>query len=188
LSSWDMLNLSHHFILQYLSYCETQDASNWNTNYEVLGDDIVIFDKKLSTAYHRLMTSGLGVEINLSKSLISPQGNAFEFAKKTIWFTDDVSGIPLKGFLQSSTFSTRMALFEHITNSKLLTINRLLAIFNPDVFLKGKNLFNKRFQYKTALGIKSCLGSLAINGRFSLRGYLSLLLNPIMFSYRYNYR
>lgn len=59
----------------------------------MLGDDIVIFNDKVAKAYLTIMR-GLGLEINLSKSVISPQVASFEYAKRTVYKGVDVSGIP----------------------------------------------------------------------------------------------
>jgi len=59
----------------------------------VLGDDIVIFDKEVGDQYLSIM-SQLNVEINLSKSIVSHRGTAFEFAKRTIFKGEDVSPLP----------------------------------------------------------------------------------------------
>jgi hypothetical protein len=50
-------------------------------DYAVLGDDIVIADKAVAMSYLQIMRD-LGVEINLSKSLISEQKGVLEFAKR----------------------------------------------------------------------------------------------------------
>jgi len=54
---------------------------DWYENYELLGDDIVIFDERVAIAYLNLM-KGFGVGINLKKSVCS-SNNSFEFAKVT---------------------------------------------------------------------------------------------------------
>lgn len=48
----------------------------------MLGDDIVIFDKKIADLYLEYMEGGLGVACNISKSLISPDRPVVEFAKR----------------------------------------------------------------------------------------------------------
>lgn len=53
----------------------------------------MIFDKDVATTYLSIMDT-LGVEINLSKSLISDSGTALEFAKRTIFRGEDVSPLP----------------------------------------------------------------------------------------------
>jgi hypothetical protein len=92
LSSWAMLALTHHLIVQYSSY-QVYKNEDWFENYELLGDDIVIFDKEVSAIYLSIMTD-LGVEINLSKSVISLDGGTVEFAKKTFLNGVNVSSMP----------------------------------------------------------------------------------------------
>jgi len=96
LSSWAMLALTHHFIVQ---------ASAWNSgllrpgqiykNYALLGDDLVICDKCVADAYLSLMER-LGVSVNLNKSLLSPKGLGLEFAKRTFVNGVDVSPVSLR--------------------------------------------------------------------------------------------
>jgi len=75
-----MLALTHHFIVQ-LAYQNMRGKfpTVWYTEYELLGDDIVLFEEDIAKEYLRLMTS-FGVGINLSKSVCS-QNKSFEFAK-----------------------------------------------------------------------------------------------------------
>jgi len=67
----------------------------WFEGYELLGDDIVIFDERVAAKYLEIM-QGLGVEINLSKSVVSNPGSVVEFAKRTSIKGVDVSAISLK--------------------------------------------------------------------------------------------
>jgi len=92
LSSWAMLALSHHLIVQ-VAYKRTRNGYDWYTNYELLGDDIVIFDKDIAETYLSIM-KGIGLEINLSKSVCSPTGDVVEFAKKTMLKGENVSALP----------------------------------------------------------------------------------------------
>lgn len=94
LSSWAMLSLTHHVIVQIAAgrACITNF-----TNYAILGDDIVIADKTVALSYHKLMTEVLGVEINKSKSLVSK--HSFEFAKRLITLDGEVSPVGAKNLL-----------------------------------------------------------------------------------------
>lgn len=56
--------------------------------YALLGDDIVIADKAVAESYHFIMTTVLGLEINLSKSLVSSKG-IMEFAKRLVSPTEE---------------------------------------------------------------------------------------------------
>lgn len=70
----------------------------WFSLYAVLGDDIVIGHKAVADCYLVLMRD-LGLEINLSKSLISSSGSC-EFAKKFYFQGEDVSPIGPKSILE----------------------------------------------------------------------------------------
>jgi len=80
-SSWAMLNLCHHLILQYINQMIYKEGK-WYENYEVLGDDIVIFDRKVASMYLQVMETYLDVKCNQSKSLIAPSRAVIEFAKR----------------------------------------------------------------------------------------------------------
>nr|WNM95051.1 MAG: RNA-dependent RNA polymerase [Diaporthe helianthi mitovirus 2] len=80
LSSWAMLALTHHIIVQIAASRIYPDRVF--TLYALLGDDIVIADEKVAKVYYDLMTLEFGVEINLSKSLQS--NHMLEFAKRLI--------------------------------------------------------------------------------------------------------
>jgi hypothetical protein len=95
-SSWAMLALTHHFIIQMAAF-RVFGTVAWFTQYAVLGDDVVISDAAVARAYFVIMTEELGVTIQETKSLVSDNGS-FEFAKKTFIRGAEVSPISLKGF------------------------------------------------------------------------------------------
>lgn len=101
LSSWAMLALTHHCIVQWAWYqvC-TQDRRKWSwySDYAVLGDDVVIMGGRVADAYVTIMT-GLGVGIGSHKSLVSRNGSTLEFAKRTFFHGKDVSAVPLPELL-----------------------------------------------------------------------------------------
>lgn len=80
LSSWAMLAISHHILVQIASHRVGNEG--WFNHYAVLGDDIVIADEKVARAYLSLIES-LGVPINKSKSFEMASGG-LEFAKRWI--------------------------------------------------------------------------------------------------------
>jgi hypothetical protein len=88
LSSWAMLAITHHMVMQYCSRIEYPIGSRlrgWEDRYEVLGDDIVIFDPRLASRYLKVLAA-LGVPVNESKSvvtLVSSSHKVVEFAKRT---------------------------------------------------------------------------------------------------------
>lgn len=74
-----MLALTHHVIVRVAALrLGIKDFKD----YALLGDDIVIANSAVAQCYHQLMTEGLGVEINFSKSLVS--AHSLEFAKQLV--------------------------------------------------------------------------------------------------------
>jgi len=101
LSSWAMLAFTHHLIVQYCASL-VYGNNQFYTDYAILGDDLVIFNHKVAKVYHRIIDS-LGVECNLSKSVLSPKGLGLEFAKRTFLNGRDVSPTPLKELASALT-------------------------------------------------------------------------------------
>jgi hypothetical protein len=79
-SSWPLFTLSHHLIVRYsASLVGKQDF----TSYQLLGDDIIIWDETVAESYQSVM-SDLGVTMSSSKTVISecPDNSVGEFAKR----------------------------------------------------------------------------------------------------------
>nr|UJQ92510.1 MAG: putative RNA-dependent RNA polymerase [Mitoviridae sp.] len=96
-SSWAMLALTHHMIVNLAALLTGQDKLG--VNYAVLGDDMVINNDLVAEKYVELMTD-LGLEISMGKSVIS---NRFtEFAKKLRGPGIDFSPIGAGAILASS--------------------------------------------------------------------------------------
>lgn len=94
LSSWAMLALTHHAIVQFSAYrVGAKQPKGWYTGYAVLGDDIVISNEAVAAEYLRIMDR-LGVEVGLAKSLIS-KTRSLEFAKRTFIRGRDCSPVSL---------------------------------------------------------------------------------------------
>jgi hypothetical protein len=90
-SSWAMLALAHHAIVQYCAHLE--GIQGWFGEYGIVGDDIVILNGAVARRYLAVVT-GWGVSISMSKSLVSSIGT-FEFCKRLIGPNGDLSGIPI---------------------------------------------------------------------------------------------
>lgn len=94
LSSWAMLAITHHYIVQFCAWTTgVVSESKWFRDYAILGDDIIIWNKPVALKYLSVLRI-LGVEVNLSKSIISKKGTGLEFAKKTLVGGLDLSPIP----------------------------------------------------------------------------------------------
>jgi hypothetical protein len=110
-SSWAMLALVHHAIVQYCAFLEGYEG--WFEGYGIVGDDVVILDSKVAQRYLALVT-GWGVEISMNKSLISRVG-AFEFCKRLVGPNGDLSGIPIGLIYQAFANPVDSAtLFSHV--------------------------------------------------------------------------
>lgn len=100
LSSWAMLALVHHCIVQWaaLRAGVITIGGTWFGDYAVLGDDIVIMHGAVARHYRKIMAA-IGVDIGDHKSLVSRNGLALEFAKRTLYNGVDVSGVPFREFV-----------------------------------------------------------------------------------------
>jgi len=106
LSSFNMLALTHHMIVQYCAVkSHVARLGVWWDGYELLGDDIVIFDSKVSVAYLDFMKK-IGMEINEKKSVIA-RNETFEFAKVTGHNGHNVSAVSWKMFISQNSFIGR---------------------------------------------------------------------------------
>jgi hypothetical protein len=116
LSSWAMLAICHHLIVQFAAHQAYRDLSPkvWYDAYELLGDDIVIFDERVAKSYLSAM-EGLGLAINLSKSVVATN-ESFEFAKVTGHKGENVSAISWKMFIAQNTFMGRANIVYSLLN------------------------------------------------------------------------
>jgi len=96
-SSWAILALTHHVLVQVAAM--RVGWTRWFPHYALLGDDIVIADEIVAKSYLALMVS-LGVEINLTKSVISDSGFC-EFAKRWTTPNYDYSPVGAKALLKA---------------------------------------------------------------------------------------
>lgn len=108
-----MLNLTHHFMVQYCAFLAKGYQSSWYKDYVVLGDDIVIFDHIIAKHYLSLC-KGLGVSINEKKSIVAADKPVIEFAKRTSYLGNDVSALSFKEFLSNNNFFGRLAVASKI--------------------------------------------------------------------------
>jgi hypothetical protein len=118
LSSWAMLNLCHHMMIQFIAQSLGKTPIGvWYDQYIILGDDLVLFDKDIATRYQSFCEQ-IGVGINLSKSIIAESKPVLEFAKRTSLFGEDVSALSFKELLSSDNFFGRLAVTTRLINNK----------------------------------------------------------------------
>jgi hypothetical protein len=75
----------------------------------------VLFDEDVAKQYLLIM-KGIGLEINLSKSVCSPTGEVVEFAKKTFLKGENVSSLPWKAFMSQENILGRASLAYSLHN------------------------------------------------------------------------
>lgn len=103
-SSWPMMALTHHFIVQLAAIRAglidpfDKDGPLVFEKYALLGDDIVINDSLVAKCYLEIMKS-LGVEISPTKSHVSY--DTFEFAKRWFHHGKEITPAPLKGLWET---------------------------------------------------------------------------------------
>jgi len=92
-SSWASFALAHHGLIQYLAWKEGFKSFD---QYQVLGDDVVIWNDRVANSYKVTMQE-LGVNINLTKSLISEPGHLrIEFAKRIFYNGEELTPLGYK--------------------------------------------------------------------------------------------
>lgn len=120
-SSFAMLGLTHHMLIQFAALrISGESFSQWENRYEIVGDDIIIFNKDLANEYLEIMTS-IGVPINMSKSVVSVDKPVVEFVKRVSVNGTDVSPFSWKQFISENFYLGR--------------INTTIALFNKDISL-----------------------------------------------------
>jgi hypothetical protein len=94
LSSWSVFALTHHAIIEY---CAFKEGLNHFRDYVVLGDDVAIFNTRVSDRYLMVMKSA-GVTISHSKSYhylpCDPFPPSAEIAKRLLYKDSEITPIP----------------------------------------------------------------------------------------------
>jgi hypothetical protein len=90
-SSWAMLALVHHAIVQFAA--KRANVVGWFELYAVLGDDVVIGHRGVAAEYVKIMED-IGVNIGFHKSIIS-KNRSLEFAKRFYYKGVEVTPLPL---------------------------------------------------------------------------------------------
>lgn len=89
-SSWNSFAVAHHYVMFYC--CRKLGIEFSRARYVILGDDVVINDKRLAEYYMKVVTS-LGVEFSIKKTHIS--SFMFEFAKRIVHNGVEVTPFPI---------------------------------------------------------------------------------------------
>jgi hypothetical protein len=122
-----MLALTHHAIVQLSAELAGKvNGKEWFEDYALLGDDIVIADKAVANIYLRLM-AGLGVGIQLSKSVHDAKGyGVLEFAKRIFFRGNSVGPVALLEVLAAA--GSLSAWLEMVRKYSLTLTQGLMAL------------------------------------------------------------
>jgi hypothetical protein len=97
LSSFPSFALWHHDIIQFCANRENLKRGKplkFFKKYRLLGDDVVIFDKKVASTYLSVLTNEVGLSINMSKSVQgSKEKSQIEFTKRLALNGIEISSI-----------------------------------------------------------------------------------------------
>lgn len=121
LSSWAMLAITHHAIIQFAA--QRAGWINWFPNYAVLGDDVVIMDADVANCYRQILRD-IAVGAGMAKSIIAKSKFVCEFAKKFFVGSTQADMLPLKECI-ATRLSTSLVL--EFVRKYNLTLNSILA-------------------------------------------------------------
>lgn len=138
LTSWGMLALTHHFIVQLAaSRAKSRSTTAWFTDYLVLGDDIVIADAEVAAEYLILM-QWLGVSVNPNKGLVSNNGS-FEFAKEFYFQGQQCSPFSWNEMrLSTVSLSGMLVMFQKDRFRPRLKLSHLVSIYGMGYKIKSR--------------------------------------------------
>jgi len=112
----------------------------------------------------------IGLEINLSKSISSPEKNVFEFAKRTVVSGSNVSGISVKQLISATSMGSRIGNILYFGKLGLIRTNTILST------LLGR--FYKTDKSALLLPSLALLGSLFNSGKISLKALVTAMIDP----------
>lgn len=173
LSSWAMLALTHHMLLQFAVHRCKGKQELWYDLYEILGDDIVIFDKDVYLEY-LLILDQLGVGANPAKSIPAPTLPAFEFAKRTSVHGEDVSGLSWNEFLKGDSLPGKVNLILRLSLRRFQLNSTAIAA----ILARGSHDMAKPLKAGAHHALLAILGSLSKEDNKSLEYAISVLIDP----------
>jgi len=170
-SSWTMLALTHHMLMQYCSKLLNPIQKHWEERYEIVGDDIVIFSKDLALSYLNVMEA-IGVPINASKSVVSESRAVCEFVKRISVNGKEVTPLSWKQFLSQYSFLGRINTTIGLFLKEIDFFGtRAVSVFHT--VLKDKPFDTRPF--KDVLALISLYSTYALKAKVPLEQMLQML-------------
>jgi hypothetical protein len=146
LSSFPSFALWHHDIIQYaynIDRIKRNKPLKFFHDYRLLGDDVVIFNKKVAQRYQFLITEVFGIPINLSKSVIGDsRKNQIEFTKRLALDGLEMSSIK-RNILTKDSICNMLDLIDILLERDF--ISRDTSRYGPYHFLSSKE--DKEFRF-----------------------------------------
>lgn len=179
LSSFNMLAVTHHYIVQlaYLRSLPTykkygiylfKDNFEWYSNYEITGDDLVLFDPLVAQQYLAIM-SDIGVPINESKSVVA-KIPVVEYLKITTLRTINISALSWKMFISNNSFMGRINNVYSLIDRDYIANNGIINWLKDTTCTRiGKGNVN--------LTLFAVLSKYYYSGKISIRTLFETLLN-----------
>lgn len=160
LSSWSSMAMIHHLLVQFSAHqC---GYSGWFMDYLVLGDDIVIANKRVAVMYQAILAA-FGIKIGLAKSFITENG-MFNFANQTYIGFDNISPLSLKEELGITSLPARVELALRAVRRGWIDINQIswlskvLKLFiAPGLYKEVQSSRNSRSEHPVVSWILSVL-------------------------------
>ena len=173
LSSFAMLAVTHHFIVQYayrvaynlpMGLCFTKDT--WYTGYECTGDDIIIFDAKVASTYKDLL-SAFGMPINEFKSVVA-KVPVTEYLKVTSYYGNNVGAISWKMLMSGNSLMGRANIIFHLLSKGIIKTNinpwikrsAALSLYNPGNLTPTLLALWTMLSNRGLLSVEECLKAL----------------------------
>lgn len=176
-SSWAMLALTHHFLVQLAAYRAGTGVATWFKLYAVLGDDIVIGDPAVAKSYLEVL-SFMGMPVNLTKSVVS-NNLSCEFAKRYYFKGEDISMLSFKELVVALVdFQTMQELMRKVHSYMPVTPALVMAL--KGVGYIGRSRWNMQISSMSIARQKFLLALTMPGSIFGVSSY-SIWLSQVSF-------
>jgi hypothetical protein len=156
LSSFPSFALWHHDIIQFAHYrCRIREGKTrlkFFKDYRLLGDDVVIFNKKVADEYRSLMTI-IGVDINEQKSVYgNSRRSQIEFAKRLSLDGKEMSSIK-RNILQKKGIKHMLDLVDILIEREFILPDTGHYDLHPLLSSREQMLFNFMVWLRSPVGL-----------------------------------
>jgi len=196
-SSWNSTTLSHHFVVW--KACKNKGV-NWKTlPYAMLGDDLVIGNRRVALEYCRLIRT-LGIHWSKEKTHVS--NYFFEFAKRLHWNNHDMSPFPISGlWSERNRITGQIQVLDNACSKGWFSSSECIESFDELLSLRGyprrlrtkwKTMFEKSWIVISILQKKASALELipfvekistVVANRLDEEKTLNVLINSIMLTF-----